>query len=588
MSAASPEASDPISRTPEADRARYLRPYSPEKARDLRLRADRTFEALKSERATEWDHWREIGEWIEPRRGQWLLSTNRSRGKMHGRIINNYAGWAGKVAASGLQSGLTSRARPWFRLTVADPKLRESRAVKSWLQNQVDLLREIFERSNFYETTRTNYGELVHWGTAAFSIWPDYQNVIHCRQHTIGSYYLGVDSKGKPDTFAEEFTLTVGQMVDRYAFDRLPKAVQESARRGQMERTRVVRRLIQPNRDRRPVGLGWRSAPFMVLEYDHADSPDQLLSLAPEQEFPVIAPRWDTLPDYAYAASCPGMDALADQKELQAEMLNWASAREQIGNPTAILPPALKNQIGPRIKAGQQIFVSEMDGQKGVRRAFETTNQISELRESIGHIEDRIDRAYHVDVFQAITRIEGGNMRVVEIDARVREQMSQLGPIVEASAEQQNDPAIMRTFAIAERAGLVEPAPPELEGRPIKIEYISILAQAQKAADIDVLDRWFIAGQSMKAVDTEGSFVFNGAEWMREYADKLGVPAKTVRAARETRALTEQANQQAAMAAQAEMAAMGAKAARDASGASLEGDNVLTAARDAYAQQGAG
>jgi hypothetical protein len=582
------EASAPDSRGHPSEVARVLRPYSPELGRALRKRADQTLEALKGARVQEFQHWKEISEWIEPRRGQWLLTHVKDRGKLHGRIVNNRAGWAGKVAAAGLQSGMTSRARPWFRLTTADPRLRESRAVKAWLQNQVDLLREIFERSNFYEVVRTNYSELVHWGTAAFSIWPDYRNVIHCRQHTIGSYYLGVDHKGLPDTFAEEFVLTVGQMVDRYQFDRLAEPVQQAAKQGKLDRTRVIRRIVQPNRERRQAGFGWRRAPFMLMEYDHGDPTGELLSLAPEHEFPFIVPRWDTLPDYAYAASCPGMDALADQKELQAEMINWAAAREQIGNPTTVLPPSLRNSIGPRIKPGQQIFTSELDGQKGVRRAFEPTNQIAELRESILSIQDRIDRAYHVDVFQAITRIDGGNMRVVEIDARVREQMSQLGPIVEATAEQQNDPAILRTFAIAERAGLIEPPPKELEGHPVKIEYVSILAQAQKAADIDVLDRWFIAGQSMKAVDVEGGFVFNGREWMKAYADKLGVPTPTVRGDREVAALTQQANQQAQMAQAAEMAQMGARAAKDASGASLEGENVLTAARDAYAQQGAG
>lgn len=578
----------PLAISRPEDRAPFLRPYSDETARRLRERADQTLETLKGERAQEFQHWREISEWIEPRRGQWLLSHVKDRGKLHSRIINNRANWAGKIAAAGLQSGLTSRARPWFRLTTANPRVRESRAVKAWLQEQVELLREIFERSNFYEALRTDYGERVHWGTSAFSIWPDYQNVIHCRQHTVGSYYLGVDHKGKPDTFAEEFVLTVGQMLDRYQWDRLADPVQKAAREGKLQSTRMIRRIIQPNRERSPIGMGWRRAPFMLMEYDHGDPDYGLLSLAPEQEFPVIAPRWDTIPDYAYSASCPGMDALADQKQLQAEMLNWAEALEQVGRPATVLPPSLRNQVGPRIKPGDQIFVSELDGQKGVRRAFEPTNQISELRESIASLMDRIDRAYHVDVFQAITRIEGGNMRVVEVDARVREQMSQLGPIVEATAEQQNDPAIMRTFAIAERAGLVSEPPDELRGQPIKIEYVSILAQAQKAADIDKLDRWFIAGQSMKAVDTEGGFVFNGLEWMKEYADQLGVPAKTIRGDREVKALVAQAAQQAAMVQQAEMAQSAARAAKDAAGASFEGDNVLSAARDAYAQQTGG
>ena len=118
-------------------------------------------------------------------------------------------------------------------------------------------------------------------------------------------------------------------------------------------------------------------------------------------------------------------------------------------------------------------------------KKFEINPQIAELRENIRTIERRIEATYHVDVFQAITRIEGGNMRVVEIDARVREQMSRLGPIVEGLAEQQNDPTIARTFAIAERAGLIPEPPESIIGQAVKVEYVSILAQAQRAADID-------------------------------------------------------------------------------------------------------
>ena len=48
------------------------------------------------------------------------------------------------------------------------------------------------------------------------------------------------------------------------------------------------------------------------------------------------------------------------------------------------------------------------------------------------------------------------------------------------------DPLIDRTFAIMLRVGLIPPPPQQLQGQSIKVEYTSILAQAQKLLGISL------------------------------------------------------------------------------------------------------
>ena len=84
----------------------------------------------------------------------------------------------------------------------------------------------------------------------------------------------------------------------------------------------------------------------------------------------------------------------------------------------------------------------------------------------------------------------------------------------------------------------------------------------------------------MAQTDPAARHRFNGDEWMKEYADQLGVPPKTVRTDKEAAAMAQQEAQAQQAAAQLQMASMGAKTARDAAAAETEGPNVLTDIRD--------
>jgi hypothetical protein len=126
------------------------------------------------------------------------------------------------------------------------------------------------------------------------------------------------------------------------------------------------------------------------------------------------------------------------------------------------------------------------------------------------------------------------------------------------------------------RNELLPPAPEELAGVTLKVEYISVMAQAQKAIGTGAIERLAGFVGNMAAAKPEVLDKFDADQSVDEYAEMLGVPPKIVvpddivQRVREERAQMQQ--QQMAM----EQATMGAQAAKVMSDADTEGNNVLT------------
>src|SRR6185369_8618956 len=91
-------------------------------------------QALREERMSFWLHWREIAEYLLPRRYRFLVIPNKAtRGSpINQRIIDETGVVAWRTLSAGMMSGITSPGRPWFRLTVEDQDLADIPAVKLW------------------------------------------------------------------------------------------------------------------------------------------------------------------------------------------------------------------------------------------------------------------------------------------------------------------------------------------------------------------------------------------------------------------------------------------------------------------------
>ncbi len=99
-------------------------------------------------------------------------------------------------------------------------------------------------------------------------------------------------------------------------------------------------------------------------------------------------------------------------------------------------------------------------------------------------------------------------------------------------------------FNVALRTGAIPPPPDVIQGQEMKIEYISILAQAQKVAFTAAIEKvtQFVAG--IAQTDPTVWDNFNLDETVKEYADMTGVPQKLVQSLAMVQAVRQKRQQQ--------------------------------------------
>ena len=130
-------------------------------------------------------------------------------------MINETPVFALRTLAAGLMAGLTSPARPWFRLSIRDMDVSDNTPVRLWLDEVTKRILTVLSRATV--TTLCTYEELGCFGTGCMLIEEDYDDVIRCQTLTAGEYYLA--SSSRIDTLYREYVLATGQVVERFGLE---------------------------------------------------------------------------------------------------------------------------------------------------------------------------------------------------------------------------------------------------------------------------------------------------------------------------------------------------------------------------------
>ena len=102
-----------------------------------------------------------------------------------------------------------------------------------------------------------------------------------------------------------------------------------------------------------------------------------------------------------------------------------------------------------------------------------------------------------------------------------------LGPVLERLHDELLDPLVVRVFNIMSRNGLFAdiPVPPLLDLRHLQVEFISMLAQAQKAVATGAIERFWQFGGQIAALRPEAADRLDPDGTMEAYADMTGIPS---------------------------------------------------------------
>jgi len=462
----------------------------------LRRHIEQRLLGLRINRYSWWVHGRELADFFLPRRYKWLITPNQmGRGSpINQHILDSTPTIAARNLAAGIMYGVSNPTAPWFRLAFGRTNSTGTSPVAIWLRLVEEILFQIFQESNFYQSLAILYFDLVIFGTGSMLIYEDFRNVINCVNPCYGEFYADVNAQlNMVDVFYREFTYTVQQVVERWGLENVSPSVASLYRNQGSGLTRevIVAHAIEPNYESRKYGVPSNFKYREVYwEWGGSASPQGGSSFAPGllerrgfYEAPHITPRWDTVANDAYGRS-PAMDALPDCKQLQLQVRRQAQGIDKQVNPPLQADLQLKNQPAALIPGGVTFIAGLLSSTGGgMRSIYDHRIELGAMNENLELIRGRTKQIFYNDLFQTISQYQTrSNVTAQEINVRRAESFIMLGPVIHRLQLELLSRAIDRTFGIAARAGILPPAPAEIQGQELNVQYISMLSLAQQAA----------------------------------------------------------------------------------------------------------
>lgn len=501
------------------------------------LHCQQRMNSLRTWRYSFWVYCGKLAEYFSPRRWLFLPTANKTwkNNPVNDQIIDSTGLLALRVCAGGLWSGLTNPNTPWFKLASMLSWEELDAAGSAWFEKTEKQMYAVLGQGNFYSIMHQAFADETLFGNAPILTLEDSEDVCRFYLAAAGEYFLGLGPRLSHDTYARDFTWTVLQIVEMFGIENCPTEVVKMWEDDSVDREFVVSHLIEPNypiRSRKksgqPVQMVSKAFTFREFYWLKGIKGEQPLSVRGFNSLPFSVMKWTTISNSAYADS-PCMDALGDNKQIQRETLRKAEFIEKGVRPPMGAGVQMKNEPASIQPAHITYMTSDQVG-KGFWPLFEVPAAwLPALTSDIEIVQKRIEKALYVDVFMAITQMEGVEPRnELELTQRNLESLQTMGPVI-TNAEEALAGILQRVLDIMMRRKMVDPLPPSLQKVPMKVNFISRLRMAQRAAEAvtmkDTLQTAGFAGSAAQAAGLPNPIrVINLDKFVREYGDASGFP----------------------------------------------------------------
>lgn len=543
----------------------------------LKQQLNKQLSQLKAERLSFEPHWRELSDFTRPRSTRFTASEVNRGDRRNSKIIDPAAVMAARTLSSGMMSGITSPARPWFRLATPDRDLMDYGPVKLWLETVEQRMNEVFNRSNLYQSLPLMYEDLGTFATGAMAVVADPQRVIRTVPFPTGSFYIANGADLSVDTAVREFSMTVRQVVTEFGMDAASDTVKSQWNSGQYGQWVNVVHAVYPNLDRQTGKLEAKHKAYKSVYYEANSTDDKLLRESGYDEFPIMAPRWEVNGEDVYGSSCPGMVALGSVKALQLLQRRKAQMIDKITNPPLQAPASIKSQRISTIPGGIN-YLPMADVNNQIKPLFQIpANGTNGLLEDIQDTRQIIDHAYFVDLFRMMQTVNTRSMPVEAVAEMREEKLLMLGPVLQRLDSELLDKLINRTFSVMAENNLLPVPPDEMQGMQLKVEYISVMAQAQKAIGVSSIERFIGFTSGIGQFSPNALDKINVDETIDAYAASIGVPPSVVATNEQVAQIRENRAQQQAMAQQMQMAQAAVGGAQALGNTPMDDNSALAA-----------
>lgn len=529
---------------------------------------------LRNWRTSWWtQNYSQLAQYIEPRRSIWLTqstggmpspnSMNRGR-PINNSIVDPTGTYAVRVCASGIMSGLASPSRPWFKIVPTIKNFVIDAEGQKWIDEVEDRIYTVIAGSNFYNSFAQECEDLVVFGTAPVIIYEDEKDIFRCYNPAVGEYYLSSGATLRVDGLYRSFVMTIAQIVDYFGVENCPPDVQKlwEAKGAQLEVERIIAHSIEPNFGIQGTDAGKIKGNFAWREvyWVYGSGSEKPLSMRGFIDQPFTSARWSTQSNDAYGRSV-GMDVLPDIIQLQVETLRKAEAIEKMVRPPLVADMQLKNQPSS-ILPGHVTYVSNLGPGTGMRPIYDVNPDIGAMMNDLAAIQQRIKLGFFNDLFLMLQEGRGPSQTAYEVAQKISEKLQVIGPVIESIIAESLKPRLKRIYRIMQRKDMIPPLPESMKGVPIDVEFVSMLALAQKAAATGGIERIVALVGNMVSVYPEAKNLLDVDTTVRQMNDLLGNPQKILFAPEQVAAAREQEGKQLAAMQQEQQISQGAATAQ--------------------------
>lgn len=475
----------------------------------------------------------DIQDYIAPGRGRFPEKEAKpnQKSKISKNLINPVAADALSVLGAGLQGGLSSPARPWFQLTFEDEGLNKYGPAKQWLDDCETRLYAIFKKSNFYSIVHNVYEEIGGFGTGCLMVNPHPDTVVSFTYFTAGDYRFAINEDNRTHSWYRKYRVQLHQLAKEFGIENISDTARRMLERNPYD-WREILHVVEPNEQfvfdpERPQTSYGGNKPFRS-SYIEWTEPTAILNQAGFFEMPVMTPRWQVRSGEAYGWG-PGLLSISLAKMVQRMERLAMLAEEKYVDPPMGIAAQFKDRMTD-FSPGAKVHIKDTDDiRKAIGKLIDIDhNAITLFENKIAMTEKRIQKIFFYDLFLMISSMDKP-MTATEVATRNEEKMVLIGPTVTGQNYELLDPAIHRTFAIAARAGMLPPPPREVAAAQYKVEYVSVLAQAQKLVNAQGMNAYLATAERVAAIQPESLDRTDWDEYLQSYGDMMNIANKIIR-----------------------------------------------------------
>lgn len=465
--------------------------------------------------------WQDCTDYVNPRRGDFNAMRSQGDRTRYDRVYDSTAPLANEQLAAGLHGYLTAPSETWFALILE--KLRaeeEDEEVLLYLQDVVEVMfREVFHspNSNFGSMIHELYLDLGAYGTSVLYLEDRPGKPINFRTYHLAECYVAENAEGVVDTVYRQYKHTGRQLLQLYK-DKLPEKFIENVYKDPHKEFTCIH-AVEPRDSFNPDSKLATNLPFMsayILEEEKL-----LLNLGGFNEFPYMVPRWTKTAGEVYGRS-PAMTAMPDIKMINEMSKTVIKAAQKATDPPLLVPDDGFMLPLRTIPGGLNYYRSGT--QDKVMPLVEGVRPDIGL-EFIDSRRTHVLKTFHVDWMQMR---EGPSMTATEVLQRQEERMRLMGPMVGRLQFELLGPMIDRVFNIMARRRMLPPAPRGMQGRGLRVDYVSPVARAQKTQQLFSFTRLLEALVPLAQIKPEVFDNINPDGTMRWAAKLLDAPLETL------------------------------------------------------------